>query len=210
VLFDGITGNLVATDGHRMHILPEAMPKRAGAQWIVPRWAIELALEVGATAFSVYEYAEGTSAKTAVTLIGPTCIIAGVEPLDGKFPDYQRVVPSIEQRPQAFKPPEKWDAVLDLARKVFKGKKFPGVRVVVNGKTCWFEDPAGEVELMKPTGKASARVCVDVRYLSDVLDCADIDGEVLMRVGNDPEQVKDSALLVTGERFIGVVMPMRE
>lgn len=71
--------HIVATDGHRMHLIPH------GGQWpfgeiVIPRQAVELALKLKLPALEVTPVAIGSISYL---------------PLDGKFPDYTRVMANL-------------------------------------------------------------------------------------------------------------------
>lgn len=73
--------HIVATDGHRMHAYVHGQEWAHGAVTI-PREAIEAALRV----------------RTVDVEITPTQVgVVVYKPLDGRFPDYMRVIPAVSQ-----------------------------------------------------------------------------------------------------------------
>lgn len=99
---DGGQVRMVATDGHRMMVVTveAAWPENA-PDVIVPRKFVrtleKLAAGLGEGAVSL-----AWSAKQVRAEIGPVTLLG--KTIDGSFPDYRRVIPSVEGTPVVFDP----------------------------------------------------------------------------------------------------------
>lgn len=90
ICFDFGEGVIVATDGHRMHLVKNAFTPQGKGQAIIPAESIKLigAKNITAVAFS--------ATHCRIDLTGGYVISRLV---DGKFPDWQRVCPKESDRP---------------------------------------------------------------------------------------------------------------
>lgn len=94
VYVDNTHGRVVATDGHSMLIAQLADVKHgvSGESFAVPRAALELALKAAPKYLDVLrvEHSPATADTAAQLRIGDV----NTAPMDGKYPDYERVVPT--------------------------------------------------------------------------------------------------------------------
>ncbi len=133
VYLDTKAGKVVATDGHRMLVAHARGVRSAAAPVIIPNELLDAALKQFGS-----EHARGKSlgaVPVAVTIDGaqltiatPTGQVTG-RPIDGRFPEWRRVVPQgepgvLDQTPAVYQWPYITDAceALTIARNVAKGK----------------------------------------------------------------------------------------
>lgn len=74
--------HIVATDGKRMHVAAHMQDDWEGAQIVIPRESVELALKMKTPSVTI--------TQSAINGIPFT-------PLDGRYPDYTRVMPQLSQ-----------------------------------------------------------------------------------------------------------------
>jgi DNA polymerase-3 subunit beta len=116
-------GNIVGTDGHRLHIEPIATKKKDGRKLIIPRKPASLIVKhCTDTSFLI-----GT-AHVQFNLGGGTMV---TRLLDGNYPDYENVIPKEIPLKVTFSATELL-RVLSGAVPVSSGNK--GVRLTINGK----------------------------------------------------------------------------
>lgn len=197
----------VATDGHRLAMCTIAggAPDRDTVQAIVPRKGV---LELG----RLLDDGDGTvvlhvgSNHLRVTL-GPYTLTTKL--VDGKFPDYEKVVP------------RRADSTLrggrDSLRQAFNrasilsNEKYRGIRLIMDGDqlTIQANNPEQEeAEEVVPVSYSGPRMEIgfNVSYLQDVLNVLDTE-EVCLSVAD-----ANSSALIEGagnDEALYVVMPMR-
>jgi DNA polymerase-3 subunit beta len=198
---------VIATDGHRLAFASkEVAPKDLGKQEVIlPRKTVlELARLLGDTDEPVSIELSGSQArfKFADVLLASKLV-------DGKFPDYQRVIPA--QHPKQLR----LDRVLlqqALQRAaILTSDKFRGVRWMLTENSLKIscsnteqEEAQEEVDLVY-SGDA-LDIGFNVGYLLDVLNNLDV-SQIDVALGDS----NSSALITVPERgdFKYVVMPMR-
>jgi len=202
---DGKMLRTVATDGHRLALCEMDLPtKEKGQQIILPRKGVlELQRLLGG---------EGTLALTVGTnhirvQIGDIRFTSKL--IDGRFPEYGRVVPS--------SPPRVVVADRDVLRgalqrtAILSNEKYRGIRLSLHGNTLTIqahnpEQEEAEEEVEVQYGGEDLEVGFNVNYLMDAI--AAIDGsevEIGLSDGNSSCLIKAPGS--TGCRY--VVMPMR-
>lgn len=188
VCFDFEEGAAMATDGHRMHLVKNAFTSELKGQAIVPRDTIALigAKNITAIAFSDkhcrIDYAGGFVISQLI---------------DGKFPDWQRVLPQESARPHAVAFGEKQVNACAMAVKLAKETKdkSPVVLLSVMGDIAYksvtvdFSDDFPITYALNPI------------YLSDALETAQ-EGTIHLNEGND-------SMLIRNGDFSAVVMPCK-
>jgi len=197
----------VATDGHRLAMctIDKGVPGASRVQAIVPRKGVvelgrllddegeEVVLALGSNHLRV--------AQGAYTLTSKL--------VDGKFPDYEKVIPRDANRTvtgdrdtlrQAF-----------TRASILSNEKYRGVRVIIDGEQLTIQannpeqEEAEEVVPIEYEGEAM-EIGFNVSYLQDVL--AALDGDQVRLSVSD---ANSSALIDTpsNEDAVYVVMPMR-
>jgi DNA polymerase-3 subunit beta len=196
---------MVATDGHRLaHATSKLEGSFPRAEVIVPRKAVlELVKLLGDPGEVIVEI----SASQARFVFGEIDLVSKV--IDGKFPEYSRVIPSnYKNRFQVSRLP----LLQSLQRaSILSNEKFRGVRWVVTADSLKIictnaEQEEAEEELEVQYGGEPLDIGFNITYLLDVLnnlavesvDCSlgDANSSMLMTVPGD-------------KAFKYVVMPMR-
>lgn len=222
VVFDLTNGALVATDGHRLHLyrnrvpqvfdraVKDGKPTKPDVLVICPNDPLDFIVNSGAPEATVCLWDADKEKQGCILLNAGDAFVWVRKPIEGKFPDWQRVVPTPAQRPVwAEVDPV---AMADAAAAVVKIHKVAGT------KGC-------EVQLnlvaqaLIATTKERDRVPVPMKllaegaghdlfvnfhapYLQDVADCVTVAAQ--WRVAG-----KNESLLVVEGDFSGVVMPTR-
>ncbi len=197
---------MVATDGHRLAYASAAvegeLPK---AEVILPRKTVlELSRQLADTEEPLEIALSGNQARFR---FGPIELITKL--IDGKFPDYDRVIP--KNHPKCIRLGRL--ALLAALQRaaILTNEKFRGVRVVLADGSLKIlstnaEQEEAQEELEVDYAGESVDIGFNVTYLLDVLTNTSVDEiEVRLNDGN-------SSALVTlpdDERFRYVVMPMR-
>lgn len=196
----------VATDGHRLAMTEyDDLPVDIEASVIIPRKGM---LELG-------RLVSGRSDDVNITL-GTNHLKAEVDNtrftsklVDGKFPDYERVVPrnsdkSIIVNRERFKEGLQRAAILS-------NEKFKGVRLVVDneGITLFSNNPEqeeAEVHINADVTGESLEIGFNVQYLQDVVNSCRVE-KIELQLGD----VNSSCLIqeVEGSKALYVIMPMR-
>lgn len=239
VLLDLSRGALVGTDGHRMHMYRNRVPVvypmalndgscRAGGavQLILPRaplgWMVHSAAQVAkVTVFNPESKpVNGQPALPGVLMQTDDAFVWIRKPVEGRYVDYERVVPAELTRPVwASLDPVQFADVLGAMGKVakMKGAKFPAVQVDFGagqvkvdadqeqmmpfGVTLHSDDVA--LELAGLSG--ALWVGIMPHYVQDMADCVTPGARWRM----SHEKMLDHALMAVDGDFIGVVMPCR-
>lgn len=205
LVVDGFNLKLVATDGHRLAFtstkLEKEYPKR---EIILPRKAInELMKLLGENEEEIsIEFSENQVRMifSSITLISKI--------IDGKFPDYDRVIPVYTNH-----------LVLDrvailqalLRAAILSNEKFRGVRFILTEKNLCIissnsEQEEAQEDMETDYHGTALDIGFNVNYLLDGLNCTSAE-KVVFSFG-DP----NSSILITvqgNDAFKYVVMPMR-
>jgi len=206
LVLDGKQLRVVATDGHRLSYAETQLDNEvAGREVIIPRkTVIELSKLLGEVEDPV-ELRIGNNQVT-ITLPGTELVTKVV---DGKFPDYQRVIPANQPRHLKANRQSVMQALQRAA--ILSNEKFRGVRLVMNDNSLGIvcnnneqEEAADEIEVSYNGDPLD--VGFNVTYLLDGLGAVNTD-EITLSLGD-----ANSSMLLTSESEAGfkyVVMPMR-
>jgi len=206
LVLDGKQLRVVATDGHRLSYAETALETEAEArEVIIPRkTVVELSKLLGDVDDQV-ELRIGANQVT-ITLPGTELVTKVV---DGKFPDYQRVIPANQPRHLKANRQSVMQALQRAA--ILSNEKFRGVRLVMSENTLGIvcnnneqEEAADEIEVSYNGDPLD--VGFNVTYLLDGLGAVNSD-EITLSLGD-----ANSSMLLTSEGEPGfkyVVMPMR-
>jgi len=196
---------VVATDGHRLALASAAHKTDGSQEVILPRKTIiELSKLMSDSEDGVEVELSPTQARFS---FGGIVLISKL--VDGKFPDYTRVIPTTHNKKLLLKRVLLLQALQRAA--ILTNEKFKGVRwVLIDGSlkiTCSNnEQEEAQEELdVNYTGE-TLDIGFNVNYLQDVLNNLDCD-EVECALGD----ANSSALITVpgNENFKYVVMPMR-
>ncbi|MEQ1663255.1 MAG: DNA polymerase III subunit beta [Thiobacillus sp.] len=206
LVLDGTTLRVVATDGHRLSYAEAPLAVAADArEVIIPRKTVmELSKLLGDTDEPV-ELRIGTNQVT-ISLPGTELVTKIV---DGKFPDYQRVIPMNQPRHLKANRQVVIQALQRAA--ILSNEKFRGVRLVMSDNTLGIvcnnneqEEAADEIEVSYDGEPLD--VGFNVTYLLDGLAAVNSD-DIILSLAD-----ANSSMLLTSEGEAGfkyVVMPMR-
>lgn len=206
LVLDGTTLRVVATDGHRLS-LAETMLDKAGPQKevIIPRkTVIELAKLLQETEDPVTLRV----GENQVTIeLGGTQLVSKI--IDGKFPDYQRVVPVGHEKRLIINRQLASQALQRAA--ILSNEKFRGVRLVMSANSLNVvcnnnEQEEAQEEIEARYDAEPLDIGFNVTYLQDGLNA--LSAEEVTMAFSDP----NSSMLLTSESEPGfkyVVMPMR-
>jgi DNA polymerase-3 subunit beta len=196
---------VVATDGHRLALASAAHKSEGSQEVILPRKAIlELSKLLSDSDDPIEVELSPTQARFS---FGGIVLISKL--VDGKFPDYTRVIPTTHDKKLLLNRIELLQALQRAA--ILTNEKFKGVRWVLSDGSLKIicsnnEQEEAQEELdVTYTGEA-LDIGFNVNYLQDVLnnlDCA----EVECALGD-----ANSSALITipgNDNFKYVVMPMR-
>lgn len=234
---------LAATDGHRLHFAQVELPDGTGEHWkgdaIIPRRAIERLIDVLAGAkdgarLSFGQYLRGNADPATLPVDAipaadvPNAIsLAGVgnkmtsKLIDGTYPDYMRIVPSVAQTTLRVKTAELRRAVA-AARAGLIAKRSAGVRIAVASGGNLTVSSAGSEGLdtsVALNGEASAagfQVGFNGDYLVQCLDA--LGGEFTVMQWDALPGAEGAGLLSatpckltdpSDDKFVAVLMPMR-
>lgn len=204
--FDHTERAIVGCDGHRLHIVKSAYQSALTGQSIVPDGAFKL---VGAKNIIHMDF---TATHCRIGYVGGHLICKLV---DGKFPDYSRVLPSDSARPNVVPfngaqiSAAKSIVAVNKANKV----KFSTVAISADGalSACDITVPCFDKWTMTPLAtKFDANsgeyygpklYGINAEYLHDAMACSD-HGTIAV------DSVNDSVLVSNGD-FRAVVMPCR-
>jgi len=206
LVLDGKQLRVVATDGHRLsYAETELEAQTEPREVIIPRkTVVELSKLLGDVDDPV-ELRIGTNQVT-ITLPGTELVTKVV---DGKFPDYQRVIPANQPRHLKANRQSVMQALQRAA--ILSNEKFRGVRLVMSENTLGIvcnnneqEEAADEIEVSYNGDPLD--VGFNVTYLLDGLGAVNTD-EITLSLGD-----ANSSMLLTSDGEAGfkyVVMPMR-
>lgn len=197
----------VATDGHRLALSEFAEPSLAGAvkQVIVPRKGV----------IEIQRLLHEEEGKAKLTL-GSTLLCVATESftlttklVDGKFPDYQRVIPKEGDKTVIGDRLEMREALVRTA--ILSNEKYRGIRVSLNeGQLTLSANNPEQEEAEEPVtvqyDGPSLEMGFNVTYLQDVLDAMDSE-----KVKITLTDANSSALMEVPEQqdSVYVVMPMK-
>lgn len=197
----------VATDGHRLSMSQMTMPEAVETtrQVIVPRKGV---LELQRLLPSEGEaQLEISSNHIVVRLAGGTRFTSKL--IDGRFPDYEKVVPAASRNQLET---DKGELLQALRRaSILSNEKYRGIRLELDENRLLIqahnpEQEEAEEELEVTYGGEAMAIGFNVTYLIDALGA--IEGDTVTIMLNDP----NSSCLITGsdgEESKYVVMPMR-
>ncbi len=197
---------MVATDGHRLAYAASPLEAEVPrTEVILPRKTVlELARQL-ADADDALEVV--LAGNQAVFRFGPIELISKL--IDGKFPDYERVIPHNHPKMITFERAPLLAALQRVA--ILTNEKFRGVRLVLDdGRlkvvSANSEQEEAQEELEVDYAGDALDIGFNVTYLLDVLN--NVQGDAIEWRFNDGNS---SALLTLpgDERFKYVVMPMR-
>lgn len=206
LLVDGKELRAVATDGHRLaYASVEIEAELPRQEMILPRKTV---LELNRLLVDNEEMLEITLASNQVRFAFGSIVLVS-KLIDGKFPDYERVIPQSLRNHMTVGRQTLMQAMQRAA--ILTNEKFRGVRVVLGENSLKLiaanaeqEEAQEEIEVNYP-GEA-IDVGFNVSYLLDVLN--NVQSEEIQWSFNDAS----SSALVTvpgNDRFKYVVMPMR-
>ena len=195
-------GNLdvVATDGHRLN---SASLNATGNDIAVtiPRDCVKPVMGV----LDCDSATIGISDSSIQVSDGPRTVT--VKLIDGKYPDYNRVIPSGNSNEIEFNRMELYSAVSRAA--LLSNEKFKGIRFQIQNNECAISGSNPEQEESSETipcshGGELFEIAFNATYLTDALSSIDTDS-VVINFGADGSK---SALISDGD-FRCVVMPIR-
>ncbi len=206
LVIDGTEMRVIATDGHRLAFASEALPENMPrSEVILPRKTI---LELSRQLADNDEPLEIVLAPTQAQFrFGNIELVSKL--IDGKFPDYERVIP--QQHGKILQLPR--DVLLHslMRAAILTNEKFRGVRLVLSNDSLKIlstnaEQEEAQEEIEVPYQGESLDVGFNVTYLLDVLNNVDVE-TIECRLAD----ASSSALfkLPGNDRFKYVVMPMR-
>jgi DNA polymerase-3 subunit beta len=206
LVLDGGQAKVIATDGHRLSYAARPLgQQQEKREVILPRKAVQ---ELGRL---LMDSDDAVTVEIFASLVrfsfGNTVLTTKI--IDGKFPDYTRVVPTNYQKHFSIK---RQDLLQSLQRAaILSNEKFRGVRWMVTGNTLRIsctnnEQEEAQEELEISYGGDALDIGFNITYLLDVLnnvhsesvDCAfgDANSSMLITVADNRE-------------FRYVIMPMR-
>lgn len=206
MLVHGTALRMVTTDGHRLAFAETTLEAETpSAEVILPRKTVlELARQLGDDDEPLEILLAGSQ---AVFRFGPIELISKL--IDGKFPDYERVIPQHHPKQLAFARQPLQSALARAA--ILTNDKFRGVRLVLSAGSLKIistnaEQEEAQEELEIDYQGEGLDIGFNVTYLLDVLANVSSD-EVVLHLNDS-----NSSALITVPELSGfkyVVMPMR-
>lgn len=187
-------GKLVATNGHVLRAVSFAEAAALPAPVIIPRELVELAHKCKAESISVM--GEVGNRGAAEFFAGQ--VHAQARGIDGRFPDYKRIIPNIDSRPFFLTLPNPKQATTWMkAAKLLCGNKFPNIGIS-KGNFVSVNDGVTIIH-----GPASTPV--EIFFMSEYfgLLCQFANGQPL-RIVDD-----NSSAVIFDNDDVTIVMPMR-
>jgi DNA polymerase-3 subunit beta len=206
MVVNGAEMRVVATDGHRLAYASEALPDSLPrSEVIVPRKTV---LELSRQLADNDEPLEIVLTPTQAQFrFGSIELVSKL--IDGKFPDYERVIPQQHTKLLNLRRDQLLQSLLRAA--ILTNEKFRGVRLVLDNGSLKIistnaEQEEAQEEIEVEYQGESLDVGFNVTYLLDVLNNISAD-TIQCRLAD----ASSSALfmLPDNERFKYVVMPMR-
>jgi DNA polymerase-3 subunit beta len=206
LVLDGKQLRVVATDGHRLSYAETQLETEAEArEVIIPRKTV---IELSKLLSDVEDPVELRIGANQVTITLPATELV-TKVVDGKFPDYHRVIPASQPRHLKANRQSVIQALQRAA--ILSNEKFRGVRLVMSENTLGIvcnnneqEEAADEIEVSYDGDPLD--VGFNVTYLLDGLGALSSE-EITLSLGD-----ANSSMLLTSEGEPGfkyVVMPMR-
>jgi DNA polymerase-3 subunit beta len=206
MIVEGGTVTVVATDGHRLALanaaLAESTPRE---EVILPRKAV---LELIKLLADAEEPVQIDVLRNQVRFrFGATLLVTKV--VDGKFPDYKRVIPASYEKQFQIERQVLLQALQRAA--ILSSEKFRGVRWILSAGTLRIactntEQEEAQEELEIDYHAGTLDIGFNVTYLTDVL--SNLDAPTLTCALGDANS--SAVLTVPGSTsFLYVVMPMR-
>lgn len=206
LVLDGTTLRVVATDGHRLS-LAETTLEKAGPQKdvIIPRKTV---IELTKLLQETEDPVTLRVGENQVTIeLNNTQLVSKI--VDGKFPDYQRVVPVGHDKNLVVNRQIASQALQRAA--ILSNEKFRGVRLVMSANSLNVvcnnnEQEEAQEEIEARYESDPLDIGFNVTYLQDGLNA--LSSEDVTLSFSDP----NSSMLITSEKEPGfkyVVMPMR-
>ncbi|ATE61951.1 DNA polymerase III subunit beta [Thauera sinica] len=207
IIADGAELRMVATDGHRLAYASSELeaPVAQRTEAILPRKTVlELARQLADSDDPLEILLAGNQ---AVFRFGPIELVTKL--IDGKFPDYERVIPQNHPKLISFDRQPLLGALQRAA--ILTNEKFRGVRMVLEDGLLKIvstnaEQEEAQDELEIDYGGDKLDIGFNVTYLLDVLN--NLNSETVDWRFNDG----NSSVLISlpgNDRFKYVVMPMR-
>ena len=195
---------VVATDGHRMGMIRRDLSHEGRASMLLPNDTINYLISLLADYSG--EVTINTANNVAEFLVGDYRVVSSL--IDGKFPDWQRVIPTKTQ--DVVVPIRSAQEALKRAA-IFSDEKYRGVRLDFDENKLGFVVPKEDAvsEDVEITGNLRHQCGINLHYLVDALSV--LPGE-RARIGTPDPGNESSSLLVRSEGDeIGhiVIMPMR-
>ena len=198
---------LVATDGHRLALSEIEMETGVDTekQIIVPRKAVlELSrLLESADSTARCELSQNHLRIEAGSLVFTTKLI------DGKFPDYQRVIPVDGNKTMEVNREVLKDAMSRIA--ILSNEKYRGIRLILSSGNLSIQannpdQEEAEEELQVDYTEADMEIGFNVTYIIDVLNVLDSEKvQIKLKDSNSSAIISDSQ----DDSSLYVVMPMR-
>ena len=208
LLLEGKELRAVATDGHRLAYASMAVdgdPEFERQELILPRKTV---LELNRLLADTDDLVHIEMSPNQIRFeFGSICLVSKL--IDGKFPDYERVVPATLKNHVSLDRSQLLQSMIRAA--ILTNEKFRGVRLVLT---------AGSLKIMAANAEQEeAQEEIEVSYNGDAVDVGFNVGYMLDFLNNTSADTVDwgfndansSALLTVpgNERFKYVVMPMR-
>lgn len=197
--------NLIATDGHRLHRVSSRQVGLADyPDSIMPDDAVTALYKMlpkkdsGIVELNIY--------KTAIHFKSPDGSTVQSRLIEGKFPDYERVIPARKDRDRTLTTDRAGLlAVLKRLKPAVK-ESFYGVRIDCAKDTVTLGTASGDItESMPATWEGEPlKIGVNTNYLIDALESVVTGDDVTLRMSTASDSV-----LIDGDDFQLVVMPMR-
>lgn len=198
----------VATDGHRLAryslIAPEGAEGMPGI--IVPRKAIGEMLKIAKRAGGADVQIECSPTKLRITAQGVTLL---TKLIDGTFPDYQRVIPTGNDK-TALVDREAFAAALDRVSTISSERgravkcEFAADRLTLSVSNPDAGEASEEIEI--DYNQPPLTIGFNARYLLDILDVLDKADRITVRLA---EAGSPTILHGKGEDLLTVLVPMR-
>ena len=233
VLFDFSEGHMAGTDGHRLHLYRNRVPKvfkrkvmkgvpqEKDVQMILPRGPLRFAVSSGDAVAKMSVWGLGVEKVTPQVLLRMGDAFVWIrKPIDGKYPDVSRVIPSRVNRPvwAVLHPVMLADSAVAMGKSSQLASKSRDDGVVLdfgrgevgnahvpNRLQVPFElhtdDASIDVEACRPF----LQMALSASYLQDAADC--VTGTAQWRF--DYLSCQDQGVMVEDGDFVAVIMNIR-
>ncbi len=198
---------LVATDGHRLAMSEVALEKGVDEdkQIIVPRKAV---LELSRLLEAGDSLANCTLSQNHLR-VETDALVFTTKLIDGKFPDYQRVIPVDGNKTMEVSREVLKQSMSRIA--ILSNEKYRGIRLMLSSGNLSIQasnpdQEEAEEELSVEYTEAEVEIGFNVTYLIDVLNVLNSDKvQIKLKDSNSSAIISDSQ----DESSVYVVMPMR-